>query len=261
MNRYIQALGLVFLMNGGFSYIQTAPASGNVAASQATYDIRITGHGAEALVQAIHKYSYLTKADVDRWKYSWVPGLGDYVRGRIMDRIRNFVTVCNSLYFVRNEFQTSQDIMRQAPSNWTSQRICLALNDLYKQADYALALFGDLGAITFIEKQWENAINGYFANIRENKKILACPELKVTQKDKAAKKLKEEEHKLKYNKLWWQNMHLRWKVTTDIGSNLFKGAKWLAQTAQEYSAPLLSAGAVLFAYNKLFGLPQTPNKK
>ncbi len=257
----MQALGCMILMGGGFC-IMTAPLPAHMIGSQSTYDIQITAYGDDALVQAIHKYSYLTKADVDKWKYSWVPGLREYVRGSVMDKIRNFVIVCNSLYFVKNLFQTSQDLMDAAQANWTSQRICLALNDLEKQADYALALFGDLGAITFVEQQWKNEINGYIKNIRINKSLLRCPELKVAKKDKEAKKLKEEENKLKYNKLWWQNMQLRWKVAKDIGNNVFNGTKWLIQTANEYSAPLLSAGAVWFAYNKLFELsPKMPSAK
>lgn len=261
MNRYMKALGLVFLMSGGFFYIVAAPSPARPNAA-ATYDIQITGYGDDALVQAIQQYSNITKADVDRWKYSWAPFLGGYVRGSIMDKIRNFVRVCNSLTFVIPKFQSGDDLMNNVnDANWTYQRICLALRNLENQGEYALALFGKFGTIGREEQQSKDAINNYVKNIRHNRSILGCSNLKEQKKDKEAKKLKEEENKLKYNKLWWQNMALRWKVAKDVGSNLFKGAKWLAQTAHEYSAPLLSAGAVWFAYNKLFGLPQTPNKK
>lgn len=252
MKNYMKALGFIFLIGGEFLY--------GIQASEATYDIKITSYGDDALVQAIHNYSYLTKADVDKWKFSWAPVVGEYIRGNMMDKVRRFVTVCNSIYFAKYWFQSSQDLMSRAPGNWTSQRICLALNDLEKQGDYALALLGDLGAIGSYEQQWEKAIEIYIKNIKYNQSILGCSGLKVEQKKKAAKKLEEEENKLKYNKLWWQNMQLRWKVAKDVGKNVFAGTKWLVQTANEYSAPLLSAGAVWFAYNKLFGLPQTPAK-
>jgi len=257
MNRYIQALGLVFLMNGGFSYIVAAPSAAGQNAF-ATYDIQISGYGDDALVQAIQQYSNITKADVDRWKYSWAPFLGSYVRGGVMDKIRNFVIVCNSLDFIPRKFQSGDDLMGNVKdANWTYQRICLALRNLENQGEYALALFGKFGTIGQQEQQLKYAINEYIKNIRHNRLILGCSNLKEQKKDKEVKKLKEEENKLKYNKLWWQNMQLRWKVAKDVGANVFKGTKWLVQTAHEYSAPLLSAGAVWFAYNKLFGLPQT----
>lgn len=251
MKRYMGLSVIIFLMNVVFFSVNSV---------QAPYDIQITTYGDDALVQAIQYYSNLTKADVDRWKYSWAPSfIRDYIRNGIAEKIRSLVTVGQSLVFVHSWFQNSNDFIQSLPANWTVTRVCLALKNLEKQAEYALALLAQIGTITDEEKQWKGLLDGYIKNIRYNKQLLGCDQLKQMQQTKEARKLQIEKNRQEFNKLYWKSFYIQWKMAKDMSQSAFKGLKWIIQTVHEYSTPattLVSAATLLFIYNKMFELPQ-----
>ena len=250
MNRYIPIVGIIFLASAVLSTI--------TASQQKTYRIAVAGTGKEALVDAIKRYSDITKKDVNKWKYSWVPGLGGYVRSGIIDKISKFIAVCEDMPIAKNKFSTSEDLWSQVPVNWNINRVCLALKNLEQQGDYALSLFGSIEVSGTTEEKWFDSIQEYIKNIRHNRSMLGCSQLKESKQEKEDRQQNSELQKLLFNTVWWKNVQLKWKIAKEVGQNVFAGTKWLVQTANEYSAPVLSAGAVVFAYHKLFGLPQVP---
>jgi len=158
--------------------------------------------------------------------------------------------------FVKHWFHNEAHLKQWVPANWSNTRICIALSDLHEQAEHALALLAQVGTTTYEEGQWLGVINGYIMNIKYNQSILNCSlvqELKIAQERRT---IEAERTKEELNKLYWQTMLLRWKMTKDIGNNIFRGTKWLIQTVHENSAPIISGAMALFIYNKIFGLTQ-----
>lgn len=245
MRVYKRFLEIVFFMNIVFF---------SLGAAQVPYDIQITTYGEDALVQAIQRYSNLTKADVDRWKFSWAPFVGDYIRSSMIEKISNLVKACQSLVFVHYWFQKSSDLLARLPAHWNITRVCLALKNVEKQAEYALALLSQLGTLTEEEKQWKILINIYIKYIQHNKQLLGCVQLQQTQQTKDARKLQIEKDRQEFNKLYWKSFAIKWKMAKDVSQSAFKGTQWLLQTMHQNSAPLLSAATLWFMYNKIFGL-------
>lgn len=250
MKSFMQIIAIGFM--GSFLFVSTT------VSPMGTYKIEITTTEENALVTAIQQYSNLTKADVDAWKFSWAPLIGRYFRGRIIDKINNFVKVCQSLLFVKYSFGNEVHLRGYregdiyVPASWDITMICLALNNMREQAIYALALLAQVG--TSEETELKEKINLYLTNINYNKTRLACQHWEHVKEIQEANKVIAARTKQEMDELYWRSMLFKWELAKQIGSNVFKGTKWLVQTAHEYSGPLATGAIIWFVYQKTFGL-------
>jgi hypothetical protein len=233
------------------SFVPSAPALER-------YDIQITTFGKEALLQAIQQYSNLTEADVDQWKLSWMPVIGTYLRNSALTKIENFVKVCRSLPFAWGWFNNEAHLMTNVPANWDITKVCIALKNLDKQAEYALAILAQVATKTEVKLQAE--INGYLKNIQYNQRIFGCAQEKQSRENQEQARernvLDMQRRQEEVSTLYWHNWVQRWRLAKEVGNTAFGGAKWLIQTVHENSAPIISGAMALFIYNKLFGLSQ-----
>jgi hypothetical protein len=264
MKRHI--IGLVMVMFGSYgSYF---------AIGERPYTIVVTTSGENNIVDAIQKYSNLTKYDEDRWKFSQVPFVGQYIRNGIREKIRNFIKVCQNLNLVNTIFQNGQQLIQAVPANWKIAAICRAFDSLESQGDSALALLGQIGVMSSEEQGWYEAINGkpafhgqpghvgYLKIIEWNKGLLAvqCQAIAQNRESKEQRDLRNARNKYEANKLYWEDMRLKWKMARDVSSGAFNTAKWMANTAYNMSVDkpgvsLMSGIALLYFYNKLFVTP------
>ena len=81
MKHHTIVLLMVILGNYGFC----------LAIAEMPHAIMVTTVGENNIVNAIQKYSNITEYDVNRWKLSAVPFVGQYIRNGIKEKIRNFV--------------------------------------------------------------------------------------------------------------------------------------------------------------------------
>ncbi len=255
---------LSFLLIGCGSYFTVGKAV------VSTYDIKITTKGDNALVEAIQQYSNITPFDVVKWKFSWAPYLGDYMRDGVITKIRNFIKVCQSIKLASERFPHALTLINAFPGHWKPKAICLALKNLEKQAEDAATLLSQVGVRTTEEKSWEGQnglIDIYLKNIQHNRAQFnaTCTGIKLKKAAKIDKKLRDEQRLLQQQQnraaadiLYWENWRRKWKMAKDVGKNVFGGAKWMANTAYNMSVEqpgmsLLSAAALYYFYNKLFG--------
>jgi hypothetical protein len=251
MKHYMTLFAVIFLVHCG-----SVSAAG--FRDTITYPLTITTSGDDAIVNAIKQYSNLTESDENSWKFSWVPVVGSNIHDRVMDKVRNYMRVCRGLLLANSYFNDARALM-----GWFASRnvieVCKALDNLEKQGGHALALLGQVG--TMGERMlYENELNRFVVNIKTNKNVMShtCSAIEHEKSFRAQQDVNKARNTLEYNKAWWKTMALRWKMAKEMGTAAFNGAKWVAQTINENSAPLLSVGAMWFAYDKLFGTSRKP---
>jgi hypothetical protein len=242
MKHYKIILVMVFFVNYGLS-VSADAFQGDATA----YTISITTIGDDTIVDAIKRYSDIAETDVARWGYSWIPLVGSNIRDGMIVKVRDFMRVCRGL------FKDSTSLMSWR-SLYDDTQVCRALNYLYKQGESARALLGRFG--TQGEKYLYNTeLNTFIGYIKDNKKLMAgiCDQIKAKKEVKSQKQVKTQRDQLEYTKLWWRTQELRWKMAKDMSTQAFKGVKWIAQTVNENSTPLLSAAAAWYFWDKLMG--------
>ena len=249
MKRYITMVILVVFASSG-SFLC---GMGN----NSFYNTSVKVSGEDSIVNAIQQYSNLTEGDETKWTFSWVPFVGSYVRGGTIEKINKFVNVCSTLIIANSWFNDENALLAWFPRH-KPKAVCNALKNLEEQGVHALTLLVQMGVGNNDVLGLHKEIEGFLANIRWNKSLLAtnCGQIKQKIKTKVQQKQREELTREEFNRAWWKAQALKWKMAKEIGTQVFNGTKWAIQTANQYSAPLLSIGAVWFAYNKLFGLPQ-----
>ncbi len=238
------------------------------------YKIAVKTVGEDRIVHAIQQYSNLTTSDVNRWTFSAVPFVGQYIRNEMREKIRSFVRVCRSIVFANKWFDSGNELIRAVPANWKLNAICLALENLELQGDCALALLAKIGISTIEEQEWYDAINGkndefgrpvqygYLKIIEGNKGLLGtqCQIIKQIKADEKKTELQIAHDTLAANKLYWEDKRLKWKMARDVSSGVFNATKWAVQSAYTMSIEqpgisLASAAAAYYFWNRLFGLP------
>jgi hypothetical protein len=235
MKHYITLLATIFIMSGALY----TNAFGD---QKPFYAITVLTSGDDALVDAIKQYSDLTKADENSWKYSWVPGLAAFTRWRVMSKIEEYLKVCRGIMAKTIKFHM-----------YTPAQKCNAFDNLEQQGVIAQALLGQIGANRVTNSDLYQEL-GKFINIhREAKRRLDCSAVKQEQESNEEKELKRIKAQAKIDKIKWKARALKWEWAKSVGSTAFQGAKWIAQTINENSAPLISAAAAWYVYDKLFG--------
>lgn len=227
----------------------------NTSAYQDTvvYNVNVTTTGDDALVYAIQQLSTITEGDTNRWGFSWVPVVGASIRDGMIIKVRDFIRTCRGIEMARNYFVDQGALMAWFPT-YKQVQICRALKNLDEQGEAAQALLGRFG--TEGEKLfYRDELSRFIGNINRNRNLMApvCGQIKQHKITKAARQLQVQRNELDANKMWWRINQVRWDMAKDIGTQAFKGAKWIAQTVNENSAPLLSAAAMWFVYDKMFG--------
>jgi len=245
MKRYIAVLAVIFVVNSGL-YLSADAFQGDTT----FYTIVITSSGDDSIVNAIKQFSDITKADENRWGFSWVPVVGSTIRDGMITKVREFLRVCRGLSLASGGFNHSNVFL----STHKLVEVCRALSNLDDQGRSAQALLGKF-ANGAERNLYGPELTKFIMNIRKNKDLIKplCDQIKQTKVTKSEKQLQTQRNLLEVNKLWWQTNQLRWKMAKDMSTQAYKGVKWLAQTVNENSAPLLSAAAMWFVYDRMFG--------
>lgn len=227
------------------------------------YPLVIATSGEDRIVDAIKRHSDLTEADEKRWTFYWVPFVGSSIHDGLITKVRDFMRVCRGLEIAKSWFN-NQDVLMAWFRGHDIVEICKALDNLSKQGGYAKAVLGQVGTVG--EKNlYEKELDKFIENIKINKQLMshACNRIKQQRAAeeqqegfKSEQEVRRERNKYEANKVWWKTMALRWKMTKDVGTAAFNGAKWALEKANENGVPLLSAAAVWLVYNKLFGASQ-----
>jgi hypothetical protein len=249
MKRYITMVAVILVVNCGI-YVSVNAFQGD----QTAYRINITTPGDDAIVNAIKEYSDITESDVNRWGFSWIPVVGSTIRDGMITKVREFLRVCRGLSLANTGFNNSNNLTALYATH-NVVRVCRALKNLDEQGDIAQALLGRFANVA--EKNMYGAeLARFITNIKQNKAVMkqSCGQKKQKIVTKAAEQLQTQRNLLEYNKLWWQTQQLRWKMAKDMSAQAYKGVRWLAQTVNENSVPLFSAAAMLFVYDRMFGI-------
>lgn len=224
------------------------------------YPLVIATSGEDRIVDAIKRHSDLTEADEKRWTFSLIPYIGSTIHDGLIVKVRDFMRVCRGLELAKSWFN-NQDVLMAWFRGYEIVEVCMALDNLSQQGKYAKAVLGKVGTVG--EKNlYEKELDEFIENIKINKQLMshACNRIKQQRVAEEQQEghlsdvaVRRERNKFEANKLWWQTMALRWKMTKEVGTTVFNGAKWLAQAANEYSGPLVGGAVMWYVYDKLFG--------
>jgi hypothetical protein len=244
MKRYGAILAIIVIASCGI-YSRVNSMAGN--------SLPITTIGENAIIDAIKLRSDITSADTNRWGFSWIPGVGSNIRNRMIVKVQNFLGMCQNTVLANSWFNNVQILMSWFPGHSPST-LCKALNNLLEQSLAARALLERFG--TEEEKRMYHAgCIQYANNIVINKQLMdpVCRGYVQQGMHQEDTNQQRENNRLAASVAWWKLQQVRWQMVKDMGGQAFNGVKWVAKTANENSAPLLSAAAMWFVYDKLFG--------
>jgi hypothetical protein len=253
MKSYMSILVIVFLAHCGGLFLSMQAAQ-NMGYVPFPIVINIGSSEDSGIVDAIKVHSDLTDADEKSWQLSWVPFVGSNIHFSKIEKVRKYLGVCAGWFYNTNNPMSHY-------GNYEAVQVCKATDNLIMQGLHARAVLGKFGTVA--EKgMYSNWLEHYISRLKNNKAQIASlcntvKQSKEAEKQRKANKeqlnIQRERNRVELNKAWWRTQQLRWQVAKEMGTSLFNGVKWVAKTVNENSAPLASAAAMWFVYDKLFG--------
>lgn len=211
--------------------------------------------GDNSVVNAVKQYSDITQDDINKWKPFQLWLVGNMIRTKVIDKVKNYIKVCASLKLAHQAFVDEKSLRDAFPLNWTTRSLCAALKNLKEQGMGALALVAQVGINSKDLEGATEQIHSYITIIEHNRGLLksTCAGLIKKKEVKETETLKLALDKVKLEEMKAKVVSAKLGIVQNVGGKALENIADVIVKGAMQSAPATLLGIVLYFASK-FGV-------